>query len=188
MRFPGRVWTATACATFIALGLAALVLSLPGYRPRDFLARRIESRIGALPETEVLIHVRRMTSLGDEGVTATVKLLASDRAVEAEAAEVALNEQLDAWRLLPRDDSLPRALHLAEELAALTPELSPRRRRFAAELATQLLLWPVTDTDDAEKLLTHCEQTLRAGARGSSDASPPPAILASPPLLSLPRR
>ena len=188
----GRVWTFTACATLIVLGAAALVLSLPGYRPRDFLARRLASQIPHASEADVLIHVRRMAGLGEEGVAATVRLLSSERDCEAESAEVVLREQVDRWRLLPREESQPRVLHLAKSLALQAASLPPPRRRFAADLATRLLLWPAADAAAAEELLTHCERTLRLTARAEEDANrptaPAPAVLASPPLTSPPRR
>jgi hypothetical protein len=188
----GRIWTFTACATLIVLGAAALALSLPGYQPRDFLARRLASQIPHASEAEVLTYVRRMTALGEEGIAATVRLLASERDCEAESAEAALREQVDRWRLLPRAESQPRVLHLAKVLSSQAASLPPRRRRYAADLATRLLLWPAADAAGAEELLTHCERTLRFTARpgqdANSSAAPAPAILASPPLSSPPRR
>jgi hypothetical protein len=192
--FSRRMWTASGCAALVLSGAMGLVCSLPGYRPRDFLLRRLEAGLALLPETEVLPQARQMAELGEAGTAAVVRLLGSPRDCELEAAQVVLAEQLNQWRLLPVTESAPRAIALARDIAAQRDKLTDEGRRFAGEVATQLLLWPASDASQAEELLTHCERILSAA--GPKDrraaATPAPAVavdrMAGPPLSSFPRR
>ncbi len=189
-----QTWMATACAMSIVLGGAALLFSLPGYRPSELLARRLESRIPYVADTELLPQVRRLTTLGEVGLVAVVNLLASERESEGEAAEIALSERLDQWRLLSADASAPKAIQLAKALASERQKPSPRSRRVTAWLATELLLWKVPNAEQAEELLAYCESILRRCGTESTPGSVEPqthalrVVLESPPLISLPRQ
>jgi hypothetical protein len=122
------------------------------------LLARLESRVWDLPETEVLPHLRRMTELGDEGVAAVARMLASDDETVAEAAQVVLSEQLDHWRTLPIEKSAPHALRLAQVLAKCEPPSSPAGRNAITDFGMQLVLWPAADRTQAEELVAHCER------------------------------
>jgi hypothetical protein len=128
----------------------------------------LEAGISNLPETEVLPQVRRLVELGDEGMAASVRLLGSRRECAAQAAEIALLEQLERWRRLPVEESTPRAIQLASQLAALESQVSVRRRRFLQDLTAQLSLWPTCDAGQANELLAICEKVLAAPVERNS--------------------
>jgi hypothetical protein len=158
----GWSWGSAGSATVLLLAVLAAVLFLPGYRPSDLLLRKLQSRIPALSEPELLPHLRRMADLGDEGVAAVARLLGSEDEAAAEAAYLVLSEHLDRWRDLPRAASASRAIHLASVLANSSATTSPATRRYTAELGMRLLLWPAEDGLQASQLVSHCEQILAA--------------------------
>jgi hypothetical protein len=164
----GRTSFGAVCVALVVLGVGGLGLSLPGQRPRDFLVRRLEASIATLPETEVLPQVRRLAALGDDGTAAVVRLLGSGRECEAQAAEIALTEQLDHWPRLPVEQAAPRVIHLARQLAALESQISARRPRFLRDLTTQLSLWPTCDAGQANELLAVCEKILATSVERNS--------------------
>jgi hypothetical protein len=167
----GRASLGAACAALIAAGAVALYFNLPGHRPRDLLARRLEASVSSLPETEVLPQARRLAELGDEGSAALVRLLGSRREGEVQAAEIALAELLDRWRRLPVEESAPRAIQLARELAANRRRASFLDRRPVRELAAQLAIWPTSNAAQAAELLTLCEATVERNSFRSADVS-----------------
>jgi hypothetical protein len=127
----GRAWVGGASFALASLGGMAFFFSLPGYRPRDFLARRLESSISRISDAEVLAQARRLASLGDEGTSGLVRLLGSDRDSVVEAAHAALSEELGRWRLLPVNESAPRAIDLARS----GPSIRGRACQRALDLA-----------------------------------------------------
>ncbi len=155
-----RPGVALGCASLIVVGGLALVANLPGYRPSDFLRRHLEGELSTLGDDELLPQMRRIVELGDEGVVTVVQRLASKRESEAEAAQLALAEAVDRWRLMPRAESAPRVIGLARALGESTEPLPPSSRRFLGDLAGQLLLWPVEDSSQAEELVEWCEAAL----------------------------
>jgi hypothetical protein len=184
-----------ASCALVVLGVAALWFSVPGRHPQDYLARHWERQVVALPDTEVLPQMRKISRLNDEGMACIVRLLANPREAVADSAQVALAEQLQRWRMSPVEISSPKALHLAKQLSQHLDKLSPRRRRFAADVCTQLLLWPATNAAQAEHLLTHCEAVLLNANEPTQDSDASPraedvitAALPAPPLPAMVRK
>jgi hypothetical protein len=167
-----RNWVVAGGAAFLVVSALGAVLLFPGYRPRDFLVRRLESRIFELPGPEVVPHLRRMTELGHDGVAAVARLLASENPEIAEAAEVVLSEEIDRWRRLPIEESAPRAIRLASVLADLEIPSFPGSRRYTTDLGMRLLLWPAADAAQAEELVAHCERILIPRGRRETTKNP----------------
>lgn len=194
MRFPelnARLGMMTACASLIALGLVALLLNLPGYRPRDFARRHLARQLPELPETALLPQMRRIVQTGDEGLRVAVECLGSEREAVAEAAQVAIAEEVDGWRLVPMEKSAPRVMNLARTLASRQEPLPTSSRRFLGDLATQLLLWPARDASQAGELVGWCEIILSQAARTPGGGAPESYAAAhsdAPPLPSPARR
>jgi hypothetical protein len=146
----------------VIFGGMAIVSNLPGYRPGDVLLRDLERRAAALPVAELPHRLRQMAERGDEGVATVARLLADEDEAVVEAAQVVLSDELDRWRRLPREESAPKAMHLARVLAELPPLDSSRARAAGEELAMRLMLWPAADASQAGQLTRHCERILHA--------------------------
>lgn len=188
----GKLWTTSACAVVVMAASLATYFSLPGHRPRDFVLRSMQRRVSQLPETEVLPQVRRIAGMGGEGAAAAAHLLSSVRVCESEAAQAALAEELERWRLLPPRESTPRVIVLARAVAADRDRLGAQNPRYMADLATQFLLWPADNAAQSNELLELSGSILRSVTNGERErersTSEVSTAIEGPPRSALPRQ
>ncbi len=148
--------------------LAIAITTVPGLQPSAWLANRWAKELPDLPDDEIQGRLEQIAELGDAGVGILVDCLASDRQVLADASEKTIREQISRWRLLTRHQSSNKVASLAEHLARKADELSARRRAVAADIAMQILLWPIeNDRVDSGQLIANCERVLRGAASES---------------------
>lgn len=156
-------------AALIGTILGCLVIALttiPGLHPSTMLANRWAEELPDLPDKEVESRLEQIAGLGDASVPILVNSMASERQVLADASEETLREQIGRWQLLSRTQSSQKVALLAEHLARKVDDFKPRRRNAAADIAMQILLWPIDDNSvDSRKLIANCERVLR-GANG----------------------
>ena len=152
-----------------AIGLLALLL-VPGWRPRDILARQWRKELATVPDDQALARLRNVAGLGDVGIPILVEALGNERESVAQAAQEVLVERVDRWQLLRARYSSPKIAMLASSLAEWTPRFGPASRRVASDLALKMLLWPVDGkVTDGGQLIVDCELVLRA----HTDSRPP---------------
>lgn len=147
--------------------LATLAIFTP--HPQQLLAQQRQSELAAAPDDEVLPRLREIAELGDAGIAVLVQSLGSGREVVARGAQRVLREEVDRWQLLPPDVSSPLVAGLARSLAQHTGDLPRSARGVPADLATQILLWPLDDhLVQTEQVIADCETVLRASAGAGS--------------------
>ena len=163
-------------ATTTVLAMTASLLALvavPGLRPRDHLVAGWRRELQALPDELLLPRLRQIASLGDDGVAILVETLGSERESVAAAARTTLEDQMIRWQMLRSQQSSPKVAELARRLAQQVGQFGPAGRRFAADLATRILAWPVDrQAIDSTRLVADCEAVLRMSAAGSSPTIP----------------
>lgn len=170
-----RLWGGLAV---VGLSLALLAWAWHLRQPQQ-LVGHYQEELAAAPDDEVEPSLRQFAGLGDAGLNALVESLASDRAAVRRAAHRVLLEEVDRWELLSADTVGSRLAALANSLAEATPRMDLENRRFAADLALRLLLWPRTAESESRSWLTDCEAVLATAAErgrqsnGSSADAPP---------------
>ena len=158
---PGRLLGITLAATAL---LGILAVAWHSRRP-EILAERWQARLAELPDAELEPQLRRVAELGDAGIPVLAAALGSPREPLAEAARVAILDEMARWELLPADAAMARLSALAESLAARSRQFDGPPRRFAADLALRILHWPHEDGDSRRPaLLARCEAVLAAAA------------------------
>lgn len=149
-------------AIAVALGIVgALVASRSWQTAR--LADHWRTKLAALPDDQAAKAIEHLNRLGPAGLPALVEAVGSQRAVVARAAQQALREQVDRLRTLPISQSSAQLARVAALLAEECHRYGPAARRFAAELAAQLLPHPLDRTQvDLAAYLASCEKILAA--------------------------
>jgi len=157
-----RLLVALLLVAVVAAGVLG-VLAIPGMGPKDMMAARWEQQLATVKDEDALAHVRKIARLGEPGIPVLVTALASDRASVAGAGRVVLFEEIERWRWFRADVSSRRVAILAEALAKASPHLGPVAQKTAADLATQILLWPSdAKAIDRRELVSNCETILHA--------------------------
>ena len=144
-------------AMAISLGLLALVWHT---RQSDQLVGQIQAELATSPDDEVEASMRRFAELGEAGLGGLTASLTSDRAAIRNAAHRVLLEEVDRWELLSESAIAPRLQSLAKGLAENAPRMDAESRRFAADLALRLLLWPHEADGRRIPWLADCEAAL----------------------------
>jgi len=114
---------------------------------------------GETLETSML----RLRLLGEPGWERLVQGLAHARPEVQQAARQHLTLELDSWRELESAESSQRVDQMSRWLQAALPELSLSGRRFAGNLATEMLVWPLDEEQvDPVQVVMRCEAILRS--------------------------
>ncbi len=154
------VWT-----TGIVL-LASALLALPRMRPvqpDDLLAQHFAAAIEKTPDEEVIVVIRKMAALDEQGIAPLVRTLASEREAVASAGREVLDQKLATWRTWKPKYASTRIAMVANELAKQSEHMGNEGKSHAAELAMKLLNWPIDNTVvDSTQLISDCESIFRA--------------------------
>ena len=128
------------------------------------MSARFKTELATLPDDEVETSLRRFAELGEAGLNALATSLTSDRAAVRNASHRVLLEEVDRWELLSESAIAPRLESLAKGLAENAPRMDAESRRFAADLALRLLLWPHEADGRPSPWLADCEAVLETTA------------------------
>lgn len=132
-------------------------------RPQDWLAGRLGHHLQSVPDEYVEVELQQLAQLDGIGLLAVVDSLASPRRSVAQAAGVVLEQQLDRWRGLPREQSSRAVGELAHQLARRVHRWPTAARGPARDLALRILDWPVDGrVVDRAALIANCQQVLSA--------------------------
>lgn len=157
-------------ASWLLLLLSAALVAAGGLAARQTIARwtrrqlvaQETRRIRELAEPQAVARLQALENLDAEAIGIVVPVLADQRETVAIAAARTLSRLVDRWRHLRTDESSPRVAALASELAAIAPRMAPDRRRWAHDLATRLLVWPLDEPFAASgQTWADCESILR---------------------------
>ena len=143
---------------------ALLAVTAYWYFPSSrLLARRMGQVTESVPAEEISRHLRQLPLLGDEGLRSLVRAIGSERDDVSESAAIIMDEQLEAWRELPASESSRRVSAVATLLAQYVDSFDASSRRRAAQISTQILLWPIDrDAVDGAELVEQCARVLEA--------------------------
>jgi hypothetical protein len=170
------LWIVVAMA--VSLGVLALVWHL---RQSDQLVGQIQAELATLPDNEVETSMRRFAELGETGLNGLTEALTSDRAAVRDASHRVLLEEVDRWELLSESAIAPRLESLAKGLAVNALRMDADSRRFAADLALRLLLWPHEAEGRPSPWMADCEAVLETTAGNRHpNGNKSPTILANP--------
>jgi len=125
---------------------------------------------------QVASDLRYIAALDEAGLDTLLDALGSSRTDVSEAAAQALHERLGVWRHWPHERSNQLAERLSKGLAERVGGWPATAQRVAADIALQLLDWPVdTQRGARPALMVHCECILRSvpalSAPAPSDAA-----------------
>lgn len=152
---------------------------------------RTLAEIQSAPDDQLDARLRSATESDDEASQSLVILaLAHDRPALRRAARELLAERLDRWRLLSASESTERVERLALLLGQSIDRLPEDSRPAAVDIATQILLWPVeisADADDrSEQLVAQCVKILRSAGSTRALDDPRASITRQPERLPRP--
>lgn len=155
--------------TVVAAGFVMVVAGL-GYWGTDGWAyvqsRRLSAELQLQTGDELNRVVGRLSLLDRYGVAVLVEGMQSRQVEVRKACQHKLADLVDSWRMQTSSESSANIGHLAQCLARQVDSLPPGERRFAANLATELLLWPLDQRQvDTTQVVMHCELILRSGRR-----------------------
>jgi hypothetical protein len=158
-------WKRTIVAGCFVIGVAIL-----GYWGTDGWAyvqsRRLAADLQLQTGDGLNRVVGRLSLLDRYGVAVLVEGLQSRQPEVRKACQHKLADLVDSWRMQTSSESSANIGHLARCLARQIDLLPPGERRFAANLATELLLWPLDQRQvDTTQVVMHCELILRSGRR-----------------------
>ncbi len=160
-----RTRTFVLSATGIVL-LASALLALPRMRPvqpDDLLAQHFAAEIENTPDEEVIVVIRKMAALDEQGIPPLVETLASERESVASAGRQVLGQKLTTWRTWKPKYASTRVAMVASELAKQSEHMGSEGKSHAADLAMKLLNWPIDNTVvDSTQLISDCETVFRA--------------------------
>lgn len=155
--------------------LMLLLLSQPDLWRKKTWDMGGEAELSQLPEAQLISQIHALTP---ETVVPQplIALLGDPRPAVADAARLAISDHFDHWRMLPAKDSARRVAEFARRLADMTPAMPENGRRQAAELAVQLVCWPLPEGTESSALLDHCERVLAAGGGAAHAAASEPPV------------
>jgi len=158
-RFPVKVLLAAA----VLLGGLVVALLWRTGRAQDWLAGRLGHHLQSVPDERVEVELQQLAQLDGIGLLVVVDSLASPRRSVAHAAGVTLEQQLDRWRGLPREQSSRAVGALAHHLARRVHRWPAAARGPARDLALRILDWPVDGrVVERAALIADCQQVLSA--------------------------
>ncbi len=171
-----------AALTGIVLGSTVIAIAaLPGLHPGAMLANHWASKLSEMPNEQVEAQMSRIAGLGDSAIPVLAKALASQQDAVAMAARKTINEQLGQWQSLSRRRSSLKVALLAKHVARNVESLNPVNQVAAADMAMEILLWPVDGgAIDNGQLIADCETVLRAYSSSESSSSDSFAVARQP--------
>lgn len=159
-------------AALTAAFLAAFWLSRPWQR--HSLAERWEQDLHKATDDIALARVRQLGQLGPAGVHVLGQAIGIHRDQIARAVRDEVTSLLAHWELEDPRTSSPLIAALAEGMAASIESFDAEARRFAADTAQRLLVWPVDrNVVNRAPLIAACETVLLAVGRPATPARPP---------------
>lgn len=155
---------------FTAVAAFILVAATVGYWGTDWWSyaqsRKLAAELELQTGEELGRVVGRLSLLDRFGVAVLVEGLQSRQPEIRKACQHKLADLVDSWRIQTSSESSSDVGHLAQCLARQIDSMPPGERRFAANLATDLLLWPLDQRQvDTTQVVMHCELILRSGRR-----------------------
>ncbi len=151
-------------------------------RSGSFLADTWRNELERVPEREVDLVIERICNLGEEGISALVTALGSQRECVSRAAAKAIRREHGLWSSLPPEAKSLRPRRLAEALVEAWPRLEGPSRRVAVEVVSELVSSGFSG--EARKdapLLAACAEVLRSATLPESSAGPSPDPATTPP-------
>lgn len=152
--------------TIILITIASAMLAAVAYwkfPSTRLIAGRLESETPAVGSENIARHLQQLRQLGKDGLQSLVRSMSSNRADISEGAATAIESELEEWRSLPVDASSVLVSTLAELLALHADSYPPPARRRAAQIASQILLWPIDrNVIDGSRLVDDCGTVLEA--------------------------
>ncbi len=160
---PYRVKTGVVLTILFAVGVSIVMAVVPIWQPSHQLALRWEAELDILNDLEVHRQLEKIAQLGRPGIEILIHSLSHRRRSVATASRTILSEQFSQWRLQPTQQATPRLEHLARQLAHQSADLNEQERRWAVDLAMQMLVWPADMPASAKiQLVQNCETILHA--------------------------
>jgi hypothetical protein len=160
--------------TLFVLALVAAAGSLGGYwyGQRTSLAERWHYRLAITPDDNIPERLTELVGLGESAISPLVLSMDLPRENVAPQVRKVLQEQVTAWRKLPRQDADRRVAQLAAKLSENVEHFGPEARITAAELVVEILRWNEEgDVKDRMSLLASCDRVLQVCApQGSAVA------------------
>lgn len=134
------------------------------------LVRQFDSAV----DTEIDEAVGALSLLGAAGVAGLVEGLAHPRPEVRRASQEKITDLVDSWHARDLPTSSEHVLHLSRCLATKVDKIPLEDRKYAANLATELLLWPVdVNTEKTTQFVMNCELILRSGLRSREATANP---------------
>ena len=154
-------WSLWGLAAVAVVGSGLFVRGRLGEWTQRQLRHQHVRRIQALPDQPAAALVRQLVHLDADAPVVLVPLVVDQRAAVADGAADALDRLVMDWSRLKREESTPRIAALTRELATVAPKLPAERRRWAQDLATRLVVWPLSDPLVSGQVIADCETVLR---------------------------
>jgi hypothetical protein len=152
------------------------------WKPDHWLADRLSVELERAGEDQIDLSARELASLGPPGWEKLVQGLQSKRPESQVAAERAIHEMVDSWKMLSPEDSAANVSALAQLLNERIPlGDEPSLLRFG-DLAERLLSWP--RGAGGVQFVYDCEQVLRAAQRVGWPKPTRNELAPNPPILS----
>jgi hypothetical protein len=146
-----------------SVGLVLAVAAFWNFPSQRLLVDQLEREIPDARAEEAARHLRQLARLGDPGLRSVVEAMASTQVNVSESAAQILQTQMREWRQLPIEQSSVRVFLLARLLSERVDQFEPAARRVSAQLAGEILLWPIDrDVVDGVELVNHCEVAMRS--------------------------
>ncbi|MHB8972423.1 MAG: hypothetical protein ACYC3X_20935 [Pirellulaceae bacterium] len=157
-----RIWLTALTSVVLIAVTAVIVVRIPGYGPKDWLAVYLGEHLKSVPDDLVAAEMRQIATLDEVGLSILLDGLGSPRPSVAEAAAAILHEQLDGWTKLPRERSSRPVAIIARGLARRIDDWPVAARSAAADLALRILDWPIDNRQVlCATLIADCEHVLR---------------------------
>ncbi|MCH7728474.1 MAG: HEAT repeat domain-containing protein [Planctomycetes bacterium] len=117
----------------------------------------------SLTVSKMIDRLKVVARSGGTAVLLLVYAMTDSREPIVDAASLELRGLMDRWQTLDDEAASRNVANLAHHLAMRGKLLSPSGRRAAANLATQILLWPLNSRKvDGAQVVLDCESVLRA--------------------------
>lgn len=127
------------------------------------LAAEKRAELERISEDELPLGMRELLAYGEPGIVEAVDALESNRPEVVSAARTALREELLLWRNLDPYDGTNRVAILASTLKDRMNHLRASEKELAAELATDILVWPLQgESNERLAIVRDCEDILRS--------------------------
>jgi hypothetical protein len=166
-------------AVIATLLVAALWLSRPWQR--QTLAHRWRQDLHEAQDAIALARIHQLGQLGPHGVRVLGEAVGIPREDVARAARAEVTSLLAQWELIEAKKSSPLVVALAQGMAESIDSFDRDARRFAADTAQRILIWPVDrNTTNRAPLIAACETVLVAVGRPAAPPAVPSPATSSP--------